>query len=165
MKVPCDSFLCLIVQEVKSLLSLIKKKIKRKKNERAKAQKEYDESCQYIYNIYLNLNESERNIFYRLFHEKEVIIPHSDFQEEEYCHTKEFVNMVYFKDEEDLRYGNKSDYNIFCERNEYYTNGSNSLSDWSYGWKSYKFTMEPSFRDYYSDIIEKVKKIIDENLI
>lgn len=143
----------------------ISKIIKRKKDEKIKAQEEYQDDYQYIYNIYLNLNKGERDIFYQLFHNKEVIIPHTDFHEEEWLHTNEFINMTYFKDQEDRRYGSKSDYNIYCEHNEYYTNNSDSLSDWSYGWKSYKFTMEPSFRSDYSNIIEKVKKIIDENLI
>lgn len=143
----------------------ISKIIKRKKDERIKAQKEYRDSYEYIYDIYLNLNKEERDIFYQLFHNKEVIIPYADFSEEEYAHTNEFINMTYFKDREDQRYGKKSDYNVYCEHNECYTNKSDSPLNRGYAWKSYKFTMQPSFRNDYGGVIEKAKKIIDDNLI
>lgn len=140
-----------IYTKAKQLIQNHKKKVRA-------IQKDYAERFQEIRDIYEFLNKKEREIYHDLFYEKEKIVPSSDFHFDNI--TRTFSNIS----ENPLPGENDTDkyYPILrCKLNETYSSGEGV--DWHWGWKSYRFTMEPTHREKYKDIIEEVKQFVEEN--
>lgn len=122
---------------------------------------EEEEDC--LYQIYSRLDRKEEEIFYRLFYENEVIIPHNEFDLE---YRKSNFRAMFYKIanlDEYERANNENYYEILnCKEMDYKTKWDNgNCSCW---YDNYRFTMNDEFRQKYKPYIEKVKNMVEKNL-
>lgn len=122
-----------------------------------------EEEEDYLYQIYSRLDRKEEEIFYRLFYENEVIIPHNEFDLE---YRKSNFRAMFYKIanlDEYERANNENYYEILnCKEMDYKTKWDNgNCSCW---YDNYRFTMNDEFRQKYKPYIEKVKNMVEKNL-
>lgn len=140
-----------IYTKTKQLIQNHKKKI-------SAIQKDYAERFQKVRDIYEFLNKEEREVYYDLFYQKEKIVPNSDFHFDNITSTFSSISENPLPGEDNI---DRYYYILRCKLNEIYSNGEGA--NWHWGWKSYRFTMEPTYREKYKDVIEEVKRFVEEN--
>lgn len=111
--------------------------------------------------IYSNLDKLERQYFYKLFFEKEIILPFRDFYLDSSVRSRRFSEISYTPDRqlEYEEYGNKDkyDYILWCYRWDQYSTPTGC------GWHSCRLVMNNEFKEEYKSFINHVKNFVEEN--
>lgn len=153
------SSIIFIASIINYIYNIIVIALNKRKNKKLIMEEEED----YLYQIYSRLDRKEEEIFYRLFYENEVIIPHNEFDLE---YRKSNFRAMFYKIanlDEYERANNENYYEILnCKEMDYKTKWDNgNCSCW---YDNYRFTMNDEFRQKYKPYIEKVKNMVEKNL-
>lgn len=120
------ALMCLICNKIKTVI--IEKR------------RDYNRLFEETYNIYKFLNKKEREIYYDLFYSKEKIVSSSDFY-------LDYVSDIFSQiTEKPFSRDTNKHYILRCQLNEIYFSGKGMNK--SKGWKSYRFTMDPSYKKH-----------------
>lgn len=150
------TFIASIINHIYNRIVIV---LNKRKNKKLIMEEEKD----YLYQIYSRLDREEEEIFYRLFYENEVIIPHNKFNLE---YRKSNFQAMFYRIanlDEYERANNENYYKILnCKEIDYKTKSDNG--NWSCWYENYRFTMNDEFRQKYKPYIEKVKNMVEKNL-
>ena len=127
----------------------LKKKLLNKLGERILYKEEHIDRLK---DIYSNLDKLERQYFYKLFFEKEVVLPFQDFYLDSSVRSRRFSKISYTPDRqlEYEEYGNKDkyDYILWCYHWNQYSTSTGC------GWHSCRLVMNNEFKEEYKPFIE-----------
>jgi hypothetical protein len=128
-----------IYTKIKQIIQAYRKKIQAVKQD-------YKERFDEVVRIYESLDKKERKIYYDLFHNKEKVISASKFYFGS-ARTRTFSEIA--QDPTPQFCCGIKDCVISCRANK--------------SWSKYYFTMDPTYREQYKDVIEDAKHSVEEN--